>query len=120
MEWDSPLDPQDFSATVRDIEQIISRAGIALGIDWDNESALRALAREALDHAPEAVRAASNAPGDIEKHAKAELFGMAELMLRTMAHSARHGIEISAGPHWKAFGRALWQENEARRAQAST
>ena len=110
---------QDFNANVRAIERIICRAGIALGIDWSNDVVVRALAHEALTQGAATARAASNAPGDITKRVKAELFGMAALMLRTMTVSALCGQELSAGPQWKAFGRALWEENEVLEARVT-
>ena len=110
---------QDFNANVRDIERIISRAGIALGIDWSNTVAVRALAHEALTQGAATARASGAAPDNFEKRVKAELFGMAALMLRTMTVSALCGQELSAGPQWKAFGRALWEANEALEARAT-
>ena len=44
------------------------------------------------------------------------LFGLANLMLRTMEESAGVGIESHGGPVWKAFGRALWAEAAVRKA----
>ena len=110
---------QDFNANVREIERIIARAGIALGIDWSNAVAVRALAHEALTSGAATAQASGAAPGNLEKRVKAELFGMAALMLHTMTVSALCGQELSAGPQWKAFGRALWEENQALETRAS-
>ncbi|TXH24660.1 MAG: hypothetical protein E6Q99_06585, partial [Elusimicrobia bacterium] len=75
-----------------------------------------ALAREALDHAADEARRASVDPTNRQLMAKAELFGLAALMLRTMAESAEVGVESHGGPAWKAFAQALWSE-QALRAQ---
>ena len=43
------------SARARKLEVEIERMGIALGIDWNDEMQVHALAREALEHAQEAL-----------------------------------------------------------------
>lgn len=97
----------------REISSEIERLLIALGIDHDNESAMLELAHEALDQ--ERVRAAMDkaSHGDRQALVRAELFGLAELMLRTMEESARvEGFSISGNDAWKAFGRALYRAAE--------
>jgi len=49
--------------------------------------------------------------GDYRLRAKAELFGLAALMLRIMEKSADDGVLTHGGPAWKSFGRALWEES---------
>lgn len=93
------------------IEASIARCGIALNINWSNEAQVRQLAREALFQGKEAELAAGAAPGDRQLLAKAELFGLAGLMLKTMQESAETGFETHGGPVWKAFGRALYLES---------
>jgi hypothetical protein len=99
---------EHYAEEARRIEQEIARLGIAMGIDWDDEVAVHALAREALaahaenlDHIPDAL----------ERRIRFELFGLAQLMLNVMRQSADEGIETHGGPVWKAFGRALWSES---------
>ena len=40
-------------------------------------------------------------------------------MLLTMKQSAEVGVHTHGGPTWKAFGRALMEEYEARRTGAA-
>ena len=97
-----------------EIESEIVRKGIVLGIDWSDKAAVRALAREAINHLSEDVRIASAPPTDYQLMAKIDLFGLAGLMLKTMAKSAEQGIESHGGPAWKAFAQALWAERALR------
>lgn len=99
---------ENYAEEARQIEEQIVRHGIALGIDWDDEASVRALAREALafHHAGTPVTVDTSPLG----RAKTELFGLAQLMLTVMAESADDDIETHGGPVWKAFGRALWRE----------
>jgi hypothetical protein len=95
----------------RRIEEQIVRQGIALGVDWEDEVAVRALAREALASHIDADHPAT--PQNIEK---LELFGLAQLMLKVMAESANElDLHTHGGPVWKAFGRALWLESQQKR-----
>jgi hypothetical protein len=100
---------ENYAEEAKRIEQEIVRHGIALGIDWTDDVAVRALAREAL-----ACRSGTG-PGHPldgpEGRAKLELFGLAQLMLKVMTESADENIETHGGPTWKAFGRALWRES---------
>jgi hypothetical protein len=91
------------------IEHEIARHGIALGIDWTDDVAVGALAREALAYHPGGQSAGP--PMQAEDRAKLELFGLAQLMLKVMTESAGNNIETHGGPAWKAFGRALWRES---------
>ena len=100
---------EDFAAEVRLIEQEIVRYGIVLDIDWQDELAVRSLAREALDYR------ARELPVEPIGRAKLELFGLAQLMLKVMAESAGEAVEVHGGAVWKAFGRALWRESGSDR-----
>lgn len=101
---------ENYAEEAREIEHAIIRHGIALGIDWDDEIAVRALAREALAYHPNEATKVSR--GDTAQwRSKLELFGLAQLMLQVMAESAAEHIETHGGPVWKAFARALWQES---------
>jgi len=99
---------ENFSQEAAEIEREIIRKGIALGIDWDDEAAVRAIAREALTHTATVIKV-SDRPEDI---AREQLFGLINLMLRVMTESATQGIETHGGPAWKALARALWAERE--------
>jgi hypothetical protein len=101
---------ENYAEEARRIEQEIVRHGVVLGIDWQNEAAVGALARQALachprDGQPECL------PDTPEKRARIELFGLAQLMLKVMAESAGDNIQTHGGPAWKAFARALWRES---------
>lgn len=99
----------------REIEQEIERKGIALGINWADESQVRLLAKEALDHLQDDVKLSATDPLNFQLLAKVELFGLAGLMLKTMAESANYGIASHGGDAWKAFAKALWTEAELRK-----
>lgn len=101
---------ENYPQGTREIELEIGRKGIILGIDWKDEARVRALAREALDHLQDDVKKVAAGHGDPELRAKVDLFGLAGLMLKTMAESAGEGIESHGGDAWKAFSRALHAE----------
>ncbi len=105
---------ENYARETAEIESEIVRKGIALGIDWDNEAEVRALAREAFDHLADDVKIAAADPTDYRLQAKVDLFGLAGIMLATMAKSAGQGFESHGGPVWKAFARALWAEAQLR------
>jgi hypothetical protein len=102
---------ENYDASTHAIELEIERKGIILGIDWSNDAQVRALAREALQHAAQSARqvASSDIP-DPRLMAKVDLFGLAGVMLRTLQESADEGFLSHGGPAWKAFARALWAE----------
>ena len=103
---------EHYSRDAEDLEHEIAKFGVALGIDWEYQSAVRALAREALHggagHIEELVRSA-----DPVQRAKGQLFALGVMMLRTMETSAEQGIHTHGGRCWKAFGRALIEEANA-------
>ncbi|THF60220.1 hypothetical protein [Pseudothauera rhizosphaerae] len=101
-----------FAQDAEELEREIVRRGIALGIDWSDQAAVRVLAREALSCGPASSLEALRSP-DRQRRARAELFALAELMLRTMAQSAEFGVHTHGGPVWKAFGAALIEEAAA-------
>lgn len=105
---------ENYVRVTREIEREIERRGIILGIDWQNEVQVRALAREALEHSAEEADYVASHPIDHELLAKVDLFGLAGIMLKTMEESAEHGIESHGGEAWKAFARALWTEARLR------
>lgn len=107
---------ENFGRQTSELEREFKRKGIVLGIDWNDEVQVTALARESLDHAAEeAVQAASLDCHDRHLRAKVELFGLANVMLRTMEESAIQGFESHGGVAWKAFARALFREMGYRR-----
>lgn len=105
---------QNFLEDSEQIEKELVRRGIVLNIDWSDELQLRALASEALDHVTDAAKIPVDQPVDYEHLAKADLFGLAGVMLKMMAESARHGVQTHGGPVWKAFAKILWSEAERR------
>jgi hypothetical protein len=107
---------ENYARELREIETEIERKGIVLGIDWNDETAVRALAREAIDHSAADLKRAASHPEDHKLHAKVELFGLAQLMLKTMEETAAVGFQTHGGAVWKAFGRALWEEAQLRKA----
>ena len=106
---------ENYEEATRKIEHEIERMGVALGIDWSDEAQVRELAREALEHSLDRIHQAAANPDDQQLGAKVTLFGLANLMLRTMEESAGVGLESHGGPVWKVFGRALWAEAQNRR-----
>ena len=99
-----------YDRTAKEVEQEMIRRGIALGLDWSDAGALRALAREALSCTSECRLGLLRNP-DYAQRGKGELFALSELMLSTMRQSAQIGVHTSGGPVWKAFGRALYEES---------
>jgi hypothetical protein len=93
-----------------EIETRIERLGIALGINWDDEVQVQALAWEALYHSREALAQLSQHHDDYQQKAKVELFGLAALMMQIMKDSADENIHTHGGAAWKSFSRALMHE----------
>lgn len=101
---------EHYGQDTAEIESEIVRKGIVLGIDWSDKAAVRQLAREALGHLPEEVKLAAANPTDYQLMARVDLYGLAGIMLKTMAKSADQGFASHGGPAWKAFAEALWAE----------
>lgn len=101
---------EDYARNTRDIERAIEQKGIALGVDWNDEQQVRALAREALARVP--ADGTGVAGHDHKRMARIELFGLVGLMLQTMQESASVGIEAHGGAVWKSLARALWAEKD--------
>lgn len=97
---------ENYGSEASQLELEIERKGIALGIDWSDPVAVDALAREALDFKP-GTHAINH--DDLRQRARIELFGLANLMLKVMAESAREQMLSHGGTVWKAFGGALWR-----------
>lgn len=104
---------ENYGQNTAEIELQLMRKGIAIGLDWSNEAAVRALAHEALNHLAEDTKHVISDPIDYKLMAKVDLFGLAGIMLKTMEESAGMGIESHGGPAWKAFSKALWAEAQA-------
>ncbi len=92
------------------LEVEIERMGIALGINWNNEIQVQALAKEALEHAQEALAQYAHDHNDYHQKAKIELFGLAAMMMNLMAEGAGKGIDTHGGTAWKALSKALMKE----------
>jgi hypothetical protein len=94
-----------------EIEIQIIRHGIALGINWNDNAQVQALAREALHHSQGTLALFSQHHNDYKLKSKIELFGLAALMMKNMTHSADEGF-THGGIAWKPFSRALIRELE--------
>ncbi|MCB1959212.1 MAG: hypothetical protein KDE68_01595 [Rhodocyclaceae bacterium] len=97
---------ENYQREAADIERALLIQMTALGIEWTDEAAVAALAREALGSSPSQVQALLRDP-DRRLRAKGEMFALSVLMLRLMAESATVGVHTHGGPAWKAFGSAL-------------
>jgi hypothetical protein len=95
-----------------EIEDEIEHLGVALEIDWANESQVRELAKEALHHAQREIEEYEHEQDNYHQRAKITLFGLAALMMDIMAKSASKGIHTHGGMAWKSFSKALMIENE--------
>ena len=95
------------SQDAAEIETQISRLGLALGIKWDDEAQVLALAKESLYHSKETLAQFSQHHDDYRLKAKMELFGLAALMMQIMKDSADEGIHTHGGVAWKSFSKAL-------------
>jgi hypothetical protein len=93
----------------------VARMLVALGVDWTNESEMRAIAREALAYSG-ADSAEHLEADDIEGRAKQKLFGLVALMLRTMEEGAELGEHVHGSDIWKSLSRALWAEKKQGRS----
>lgn len=100
---------ENYERQLAELEHEIAVRLQVLHIDIHNEAALRLLAREAM-HCPQQCPEGAS----VEERAKADLFGFAALMLKTMSESADHGEELHGGPVWKAFGKALWEASGSK------
>lgn len=108
---------ENYAENAREIELEIERKGIVLGIDWTDDAQVRALAKEAINHAAENIKRAASSPVDYQLMAKIDLFGLAALMLRNMEESAGEGFESHGGLVWKAFAKALWAETKSGKSE---
>jgi hypothetical protein len=97
------------------IEHEIETKGVILGIDWNDASQVRELAREALDCKLGAINCA---PDDPQDRARIELFGLAQLMLTVMKESAEDDMHTHGGAAWKAYAQALWAEHDLRHGRS--
>jgi len=100
---------EPYSHDAAAIEREIVNRGVALGIDWDDEAQVRALARELLQGGAGHVQALARSD-DPRQRARGQLFAFAILMQQTMAESAQSGIHTHGGPVWKTLSRALIAE----------
>lgn len=106
----------EFEDQQRDAGEIcseIARTLIGLGIDWEDDTAIRMLAREALKFNPQ--HAPHLEQGDMKERAKRKLFGLIALMFRTMQEGAEVNEMIHGSAVWKALAKALWAEKDAVR-----
>jgi len=110
-ELDNRSDVADFcNVRAHELEVEIERMGIALGINWNDEFQVQSLAKEAMEHAQEAIAQYERNHNDFHQKAKMELFGLAAMMMKLMGESAGLGIHSHGGSAWKAFSKALMRE----------
>jgi hypothetical protein len=102
---------ENYIREAEEIEREISRKGLVLGIDWDDNVQVHALAREALAYRDSDRTILETRGKDAKVLAKIEIFGLAQLMLTVMRQSADEGMFTHGGRIWKALARALWEEN---------
>ncbi|MDQ7988816.1 MAG: hypothetical protein REI09_04195 [Candidatus Dactylopiibacterium sp.] len=100
---------EDQQGNALQISGELARCLVALRVDWRDDGAMRALAREALAFDPGSVSQPVD-PSDVETHARRKFFGLIALMLRTMEESADEGFLVHGTDVWKAVARALWAE----------
>ncbi|MBZ8139921.1 hypothetical protein CLD22_08430 [Rubrivivax gelatinosus] len=73
----------DYDRTLRQIEAELARVGVAMGIDWADESRMRALAKEVLDHW--SGRGTEQAPrGDRRLATRHTFYGLVALLVLTL------------------------------------
>jgi len=99
---------ENYTREAQQIEREIVRKGLVLGIDWEDEVQVRALARAALNCRSDAAECQADDPHSL---ARIELFGLVQLMLTVMRQSADDGMLTHGGPAWKTLARALWHES---------
>jgi hypothetical protein len=92
---------------VSQIETELMRHMIALGLDWHDEAAMTQLASECKVFGPADAQAAY-ASNEQRLITKAELFGLASVMIRTMENAALEQRDVHGGEVWKAFGKHLY------------
>ena len=105
---------ENYRRVAADIERALHIHAAPLGLEWADETAVTALAREALGSTPAHVQALLRDP-DPRLKAKGEVFALSTLMLRLMAESASVGVHTHGGAAWKAFGGAFFRLIEASR-----
>jgi hypothetical protein len=82
----------DYDRTLRQIEAELARVGVAMGIDWADESRMRALAKEVFDH----WHAGGNAVPprtDRRQISRHKLYGLVALLVVTMQSAPGAGDE---------------------------
>lgn len=106
---------ENYAAEAAQLETEIARKGIILGIDWNNDAEVRALAKRVLSAHTDTLQLdhPANSP---KGAAMLEIVGLSQLMLKVMKNSAGDGIISHGGPVWKSLGRALWEEMGSPRA----
>ncbi|MEC5385050.1 hypothetical protein VVD49_04905 [Uliginosibacterium sp. H3] len=85
----------------------IERKLVALGVDWQDESALRQVAGEVLQYDASTTVEGVDKGGD-RKLVFMELCGLIGLMNTTLAESATDGQQAHGRDSWKALAKALW------------
>jgi hypothetical protein len=100
-------DFEDFGGTAASIALQIERKLIALGIDWQDESALRLLAADAMQYDGSTSFPGLGHGGETQL-ARMELCGLIGLMNKTITEGANDDQHIHGSDAWKALAKALW------------
>ncbi|MBZ8142391.1 hypothetical protein CLD22_21125 [Rubrivivax gelatinosus] len=104
----------NYSLTARDTERAIVRAGLALGLDWRDETALRSVVKEALDRRQGLHRGAA-LPRQGAARLRLNLCALLVLM-RRIELALDPASDYAPGPSWQALSRVLDQELAGRLA----
>lgn len=97
---------ENFRRDLDEIEQKLVRLGIALNIDWEDDTRIALLAREAMSWHKADTPLHVDMGNDVQR-GKSELFGMMQLILTLQEDAARSGMNIKAGKIGRKIVQAL-------------
>lgn len=98
----------DYSKNTDEIEKELTRAVIALGIDIHDDNQVTMLVRNAFNKEHLKATEYLAKTGDRDALTILNLYGLIDLMFKTMADSAEHGFETHGGDTWKAIARKIY------------
>jgi hypothetical protein len=93
-----------YSRTVAELVKEIAICCILLGLDWTDETQVRALVEESLNCTPEQLLTLLRAP-DGRARARGKLFALLTLLLDTTRQSIQSGVPVTG----TGSGSGLWQ-----------
>ncbi len=91
----------------------IERKLLILGLDWQDDSAMRKLALDVLE-VNHGGRQIGRSADFSQEQTYEELFGLIGLMNKLMGEAAAKGVLIHGNDAWKAIARAMWAQKEVR------